>query len=396
MDGDMNEFRAGMIVIIEGKPQWGPGKIVHSSADGYLHIVFRDLEEQMARKFKNGASAIQLAPSQTDAILDNLPPLIERNGLWAFPKKRYSLESLQRKFLHEFPAGFADPKYFEAERDYKLAAHVEFEKSLGVDQAKQLLESGEWRKLGTKASSALSAINLVSPYECAAFSDAMKVDAAVEGFFSELMALLDTDIPEETVFTRFCDVVCSLPADRGRVATWPVATVFPYLARPDNHMFLKPEVTKSAAESLGFDLKYDPTPNWNTYDALLRMGRTYLELLRPLGARDFLDVQSFIYVSCGGYDSVRVRSKAARVQSGSSRSATRPYESVQLGYVNPNGQEVIRDTGERGSTAFSRKYELACHHCGQHYGANGFDAHERKCPNPSCPSGQRGTVGLTL
>src|SRR4051812_36500097 len=123
---ELAEFRAGMIVLNSGMPEWGPGKIVHASSDGFLHIVFRDLEEEMARKFKDGAPALQLAPIQSDAILDNLPPLIEKNGLWALPKKRYSLESLKRKFLHEFPAGFTDPKYFEGERDYKLAAHVRF------------------------------------------------------------------------------------------------------------------------------------------------------------------------------------------------------------------------------------------------------------------------------
>jgi hypothetical protein len=45
------------------------------------------------------------------------------------------------------------------------------------------------------------------------------------------------------------------------------------------------------------------------YETLLRMGRTYLDLLRPLGALDFVDVQSFIFVSCGGYDNDRPTSK---------------------------------------------------------------------------------------
>jgi hypothetical protein len=67
-------------------------------------------------------------------------------------------------------------------------------------------------------------------------------------------------------------------------------------------MFLKPEVTKRAADSLGFDLKYDPSLNWNTFEALQRMGAVYLNLLASLGARDFVDVQSFIWVTCGGYD----------------------------------------------------------------------------------------------
>jgi hypothetical protein len=76
-------------------------------------------------------------------------------------------------------------------------------------------------------------------------------------------------------------------------------------------MFLKPQVTKRAAESLGFDLKFESAPNWTTYEALLRMARTYLDLLRPLGAIDFLDVYSFFYVSGGGYDDKRPASKGA-------------------------------------------------------------------------------------
>ena len=50
------------------------------------------------------------------------------------------------------------------------------------------------------------------------------------------------------------------------------------------------------------------------------------------------------------------------------------------GYENPNGQVVVRNTGERGMTLASM-YELRCKHCGDAYGANGSDIHERKCPN---------------
>jgi hypothetical protein len=67
-------------------------------------------------------------------------------------------------------------------------------------------------------------------------------------------------------------------------------------------MFLKPEVTQVAAETLAFDLQYASAPNWTTYSALIRMGNVYLQLLQHMGARDFIDVQSFIYVVGGGYD----------------------------------------------------------------------------------------------
>lgn len=133
----------------------------------------------------------------------------------------------------------------------------------------------------------------------------MQDENAAKSFFKALLALLETAPVDGRLFSQYANTVCALPALRGRVATWPVATVLLYLARPDVHMFLKPEVTKHAAESLGFDLNYEPTPNWKTYESLLRMGRTYLDLLRQLGALDLVDVQSFIFVSCHGYDNAR-------------------------------------------------------------------------------------------
>jgi hypothetical protein len=122
-------------------------------------------------------------------------------------------------------------------------------------------------------------------------------------FFESLLDLLDAAEITEPVFSPYADAVCRLPIKAGgkRVATWPVATIIPFLAKPDRHMFLKPSVTHPAAETLGFDLRYEPTPNWRTYEALLRMSGIYLTLLKPKGARDFIDVQSFFWVVGGGY-----------------------------------------------------------------------------------------------
>ena len=161
----------------------------------------------------------------------------------------------------------------------------------------------DYKSLAERAQKVLSGLNLLSPYESAAFHDAMREQSALRSFFTTLLLVLDADPLTAGIFDEYVNAVSALPAARSRVATWPVATLFPYLAAPSRYMFLKPEVTKIAADSLGFDLKYDPLPNWNTYEALQRMGAIYLGLLRPFGARDFVDVQSFIWVTCGGYDS---------------------------------------------------------------------------------------------
>ena len=306
-------FTKGMLVENLARPEWGPGKIVHVSG-GSLHVIFRDLEENMARIFHADAPALRIAQHQSDPTLDNLPPLIVKDGRWVLPTNRLTLQSAIQRFLHEFPAGFADGRYMEQERDYKLAAHLEFQKELGIQQIRSLVANRDSEGLAKKVLRVLGRVNLLSAFESAAFHDAMYTDGAVIPFFTELLKILDAKQLSRQILDEYLDAVISLPQPRGKVASWPVATVFPYLAQPATFMFLKPEVTKAAAESLGFDLKYNSTLNSATYDALQRMGALYWGLLRPLGARDFVDVQSFIWVTCGGYDLQPAASKSAKNQ----------------------------------------------------------------------------------
>ncbi len=61
---------------------------------------------------------------------------------------------------------------------------------------------------------------------------------------------------------------------------------------------------------------------------------------------------------------------------------------TKTGYVNRNGQVVIRNTDQQGTDHGQRVYQLACSHCGEVYGANGSDIFERKCPK--CGGGREG------
>ena len=58
------------------------------------------------------------------------------------------------------------------------------------------------------------------------------------------------------------------------------------------------------------------------------------------------------------------------------------------GFINPHGQITIRNTGVPGTDKNQYIYQLACSICGQIYGANGSDIHERKCP--VCQGGRKG------
>jgi hypothetical protein len=62
-----------------------------------------------------------------------------------------------------------------------------------------------------------------------------------------------------------------------------------------------------------------------------------------------------------------------------------------IGYRNGHGQVVVRKTDAVGTQPLQRVYAVRCDRCGNHYGANGGDVHDRRCP--AC---QGGTPGLPL
>jgi len=72
--------------------------------------------------------------------------------------------------------------------------------------------------------------------------------------------------------------------------------VFPFIAEPRTHMYLKPLVTKRAAELYGFAFAYRSKPQWSTYASLLEFARIVSRDLRDLRPRDQIDIQSFIWV----------------------------------------------------------------------------------------------------
>jgi hypothetical protein len=100
----------------------------------------------------------------------------------------------------------------------------------------------------------------------------------------------------KTRFEQFATMLSALPRKQTRVLTWPMQTVFGFIADPSQHIFLKPVVTKTAAAKYGFDFKYTSRPNWNTYSSLLQFVEVIQKDIAHLRPRDMIDMQSFIWV----------------------------------------------------------------------------------------------------
>lgn len=81
-----------------------------------------------------------------------------------------------------------------------------------------------------------------------------------------------------------------------RVRTWPLQTVFGFIANPREFIFLKPRVTQAAANAYGLDFLYESKPNWTTYQSLLDFVKQIKKDIIDLKPRDMIDMQSFIWV----------------------------------------------------------------------------------------------------
>jgi hypothetical protein len=200
------------------------------------------------------------------------------------------------KFLRYFPKGFRDPLYEAWERGYKWTAHERWAETLDQANFRQLLKAGKHREIAAQAIRIEARTNLLFSFEKMALRDAVKPLAGSRALAQGLYDLLHGKGDMEQRFTRWCEVVAELPRRQTRVLTWPVVTVFGFIAEPATHIFLKPTATKRATHAIGLFFDYHARPNWETYAGLLRVSRAVRNDLRELHPRDLIDIQSFLWV----------------------------------------------------------------------------------------------------
>ena len=202
----------------------------------------------------------------------------------------------RRRFLRFFPQGFRDERYLSWERSYKAEAHTRWTAELSARRFSQLLAARQYHAIAAEAMRIEARTNLLFSFEKMAVRDAVRSTYGARRFAEGLYAWLHGRGSLENRFAAWCEAVAGLPRRQTRVLTWPVVTVFGFVAQPNRHIFLKPNVTRLAAARYGFDLHYESRPNWATYAELLDLAATVRRDQRDLGPRDLIDVQSFLWV----------------------------------------------------------------------------------------------------
>ena len=228
--------------------------------------------------------------------LDKTSPL--RDSVAPAPQAQASTGArrCRRKFLRFFARGFRDEKYVDWERGYKWQAHQRWNEVLDRRAHSMLLRQKRFSEIAAHAVRIESRTNLLFSFEKMALRDAVKSTAGAQLFAEGLYEFLYGRGGAQRKFERWCESVEALPRKQTRVLTWPLLTVFGFIAQPEAHIFLKPNVTRIAAHEYRYDFHYVSRPSWDTYASLLDFAQTVRRDLRDMPPRDMIDIQSFIWV----------------------------------------------------------------------------------------------------
>jgi hypothetical protein len=89
-------YKIGMLVEHPSRPQWGPGKVI-ALGEGKIYVYFRDELEKKAKTLLTTVVAPAVAESQSDAVLDLLPPATHDGSNYMLPKNYLKLMNLPAK-----------------------------------------------------------------------------------------------------------------------------------------------------------------------------------------------------------------------------------------------------------------------------------------------------------
>jgi hypothetical protein len=287
---------------------WGLGKVMETPLP-YLVIHFSSLAADPngpRRKLQLHAPQLTVADVQSDPELDNVSLVTAKarssKPRVAKPKAppkplQHSLDQAIEWFKTTFPGGFRDPGFVKDELTAKRGGHQDWLLHFGNGKAEALLESGDSTAIADGLKAMFQATKIPAPFEMMAARDGLKDGEAATRLLRAVMGFVAQ--PDAATFKALTEAVGSLPspAEGAKVLTWPNVTLLPFLVDPKRFMVLKPTVSKRIGRRMGFELAYSSAPTWPVFESSQKMSTLLIEKLAPLGAEDFIDVQSFVWVT---------------------------------------------------------------------------------------------------
>jgi hypothetical protein len=280
---------------------WKRGKVIEIISP-YAIIHFSALANSPQgpqRKLREDAAQLTKSSVQSDPELDGVevgPAKPKKMTKRKVKDLANGIDEAVAWFEQTYPAKFEDEKFVDNDLRNKRSAAEVFQVNFGEGKGAAMVDQGKHAEIAGTFDGIFRATNILSPFEIKAVHKAfVKADESSAKVLGCTLAFMAT--PTMQSFKQMAEAVSQLPADGGKVFTWPIVTLLPFLADPKRFIALKPTNTELMAARMGTNLKYDTTPNWETYDAALHMANALLARLQPLGAKDMIDVQQFMWVT---------------------------------------------------------------------------------------------------
>jgi hypothetical protein len=280
---------------------WKRGKVIEIiSPYAIIHFpTLADSPQGPQRKLREDAPQLTKSSVQTDPELDGVetgPAKPKKTSKRKVKDVAHPIDDAIAWFEQTYPAKFEDEKLVTSDVRTKRAAQEVFSANFGDGRGAAMVDQGQHAEIATALDGIYRSTNILSPFEVKAVHKAfVKADGSATKVLGYTLAFANN--PGLPSFKAMAEAVSQLPADGGKVFTWPIVTLLPFFANPQRFLALKPTNTELMAARMSFDLKYDSTPNWETYDAALRMAQQLLGKLAPLGAKDMIDVQAFMWAT---------------------------------------------------------------------------------------------------
>jgi hypothetical protein len=291
----MSEFQVGQILIHTEIPELGRIRVEYSSKDHVEVLVERKHGGEL-KSFRLPNSFLTPAPDQSPGGFE-APKAAKKTGARKVPSKMRAalpFEGALTLFQTKYPQGFVDPMYIKDERAYKETSLATWNRHFsqeaiqnakvkgdpgviarGFQEVFKIIPmmhiAGEWLPFLNAVQHSPEAFTLASH-----FADAVAFGAFTEDRFNATVRTFET-----------------LGLTRPK---WTVFTYWPYAATTRGFPFVKPSLIQSAAPGLGIALNYAPHANWLTYCQAIAVYEELWRRLQPLGARDWVDVQTFLWI----------------------------------------------------------------------------------------------------
>ena len=280
---------------------WKRGKVIEIiSPYAIIHFpALANSPQGPQRKLREDAPQLTKASVQTDPELDGIetgPAKPKKSAKRKVKDLANGIDEAVAWFQQTYPEKFNDEKFIDNDLRNKRSAAEVFRLNFGEGRGAAMVDAGKHGEIASTLDGIFRATNILSPFEIKAVHKAfVKADESSTKVLGLTLAFMST--PTMQSFKQMAEAVSQLPADGGKVFTWPIVTLLPFLADPNRFIALKPTNTELMAARMSMDLKYDTTPNWETYQAALHMASVLLDRLKPLGAKDMIDVQQFMWVT---------------------------------------------------------------------------------------------------